>query len=151
MDKTTKKILVVVGAFAVLAIMLVGITGAYIHRGGMVIVQVCERGPDGCDIKLQIPGALINAAMYVVPDEAFEDAEDEIKQFGPLIRAACNKLSDLPDFVLVEVQDRHEHVEIAKRDGKLVIDVRSPCERVHVVVPFSVVKTAAKRFDRIAA
>lgn len=150
MDKSTKQPLLVAGAFVVLGLICLGVTGAYVYNAGIVVVEVSETGPDGSDISIKIPGALICGMIQVVPAKVFEEAKEEIRYAGPLIRAVCDKLADMPDFVLVEVQDGREHVEIAKRGNKLVVDVDSPDERVHIVVPFSVVKTAAKKIERAA-
>ena len=150
MNESTKQPLLVAGAFIVLGLMFLGVTGAYVYNAGMVVIEVAEAGPNGSDISLKIPGALINGAIQVVPSDVFKEAEEEIRYAGPIIRAVCDQLSDLPDFVMVEVQDRHEHVEIAKRGNKLIVDVESDDEKVHIVVPFSVVKTAAKKIERAA-
>ena len=150
MDQATRQPLLIVGAIVALGVILFGAIGAYVYQAGMVVVEVSECGPDGSDISIRIPGALINGMIQVVPSEVFHEAEEEIRYAGPLIRAVCDKLSDLPDFVLVEVENRHDHVEIVKRGNKLIVDVESPGERVHIVVPFSVVKTAAKKIERAA-
>jgi hypothetical protein len=150
MDRTTRQALLVAGAFVLLVVMIAGAMGAYVYRAGMVVVQVTEAGPNGSDINIRVPGALICGALQVIPDEAFADAGEEIQQFGPLARACVEKLADLPDFVLVEVCDRHEHVKVAKQGNKLIVDVDSPGERVHVIVPLSIVRTAVKKIEGLS-
>jgi hypothetical protein len=65
----------------------------------------------------------------------------------PTIQAANDELLRCPDGVLVQVDDSHEHVKIAKVNGALVIDVDDQSETVHVSVPL---RAAAYACDRLA-
>jgi hypothetical protein len=57
------------------------------------------------------------------------------------------QLAKVPDTVLVEVRDRDEHVRIEKRGGRILVDVDSPREEVHVGVPIQTVVSAIKELE----
>jgi hypothetical protein len=120
-----------------------------IHSAGMLTVDIHGKGPGSCDVTgIRIPAAVAHVALALVPDEAFDWAEDEeLQRWGPLIHEACQQLLDSPDFTLVEVMDDDEHVFIRKRGKTLVIDVEDRTECVHVTVPLSIAKAFARKID----
>ena len=83
--------------------------------------------------------------LTCIPTRVFAEAEDEVAQWVPLIREACDQLDDCPDFTLVEVTSYDEHVRIRKEGRELVIDVVDDCERVHVQVPFGIARAVARK------
>ena len=69
----------------------------------------------------------------------------------PVARLALQELAKCPDTVLVEVKDRDEHVRIEKRGGRLLVDVDSHSEEVHVGVPIQTVVSVLKELEVRAA
>jgi hypothetical protein len=140
------------GAFLGTLLVLIAAGGALawsIHSAGMLTVDIHAKGPGGCDITgIRIPAAVAHVALALVPDQAFDWAEDdELQRWGPLIHEACHQLLKSPDFTLVEVVDDDESVLIRKRGKTLVIDVEDHQERVHVTVPLGVAKAFARKID----
>lgn len=146
MSPDVKKFFIILGSFLLIAVIGFAAVGAYVHQCGVLVVHVDE-GPDGSDIHIRIPAALIHAGLRVVPDEVFEDAGDKIMQVAPLLRAVCDELADAPDFVLVEVRGREEWVRVRKHDDKLEIRVRDCEDRIEVIVPLRMVESVVDRIE----
>jgi hypothetical protein len=147
MPADVKKFFIVLGSFLLISAIAFTAIGAYVYRCGVLVVDVKE-GEDGSAIHMRIPAALVHAGLNVLPDEVFEDAAAEIRQFGPLMRAVCDELAAAPDFVLVDVRDGDdEAVRIRKHEGKLEINVRDHEDRVQVVVPLRMVRLVVNRLE----
>jgi hypothetical protein len=149
MSPDVRKFFIILGSFLLVAAIGFAAIGAYVHRCGVLVVHVDE-GPGGSNIHMRIPGALVQAGLRVLPNEVFEEAGDEIRQFAPLLRAVCDGLADAPDFVLVEVRGRDEWVRVRKTDNKLEIRVRDCDDRVEVIVPLRMVESVAAKFEAFA-
>lgn len=137
------------GTLAVL--MTFGAVSAWsVHSAGMFELDVHERGPGGADISgIRIPAALGHVALAFVPARVFDFCEDDdFARHAPLLREACERLSDAPDFVLVEVISADEHVLIRKEGSALVVDVESDDEEVHVAVPLGIARAFARKIER---
>ena len=146
MPPDVKKFFIVLGSFLLVAAIAFTAIGAYVYQCGVLVVEVDE-GENGSNISIRIPAALVHGALKVLPDEAFEKAAVEIKEYGPLVHAVCEELADAPDFVLLEVREGDEAVRIRKHDGKLEINIRDDDERVHVIVPLRMVRSVVHRIE----
>jgi hypothetical protein len=122
--------------------------GAALSSEGFIHVRVHEKQPDGTNITLVVPAALVPVALRFVPREHLADASKDVQQYLPVIDAAIPALEECQDGVLVEVLDPGEHVVIAKSGGSVVIDVNDPGETVHVSVPL---RAAQSSIHQIAA
>lgn len=140
---------VFLGVVAVFLILGVGVAWS-IHSAGMVEIDIREGGPGGTEITgLRIPAALGHLALSFVPMHAFDFCEDEeFQQWGPLMVEACRQLDQCPDFVLVEVISRDEHVCVRKQGKAFVVDVESYDERVHISIPIGIARAFAKKVER---
>lgn len=117
----------------------------------VVRVSVDERGSAPVSLDLSLPGALVAAGLtvapHVMPEDARLEVRDQLGELGPLAAAFADDLARRPDFTVVEVDDRGEHVEVLKRGRHLVIRVRSGDADVDVQVPLSLVGRAVAAFD----
>jgi hypothetical protein len=120
-------------------------TGALAFQDGIVDIQVEEHQKDGERVHVIVPAAMIPFALNFVPDAALERLPREARRHLPAIQAAAEELRRLPDTVLVEVEDGREHVCVQTRGGRLVIDVDSDRETVHVSVPLRTVESSLRR------
>lgn len=111
---------------------------------GMVKVSVEERRPGGERVNLVVPAALLPLGLKCVPDEHLRTASAELRPWLPAIEAATRELARVPDGPLVEVESLGERVSIVKRGGRLVIDVESDEESVHVSVPLKILAAVAR-------
>jgi hypothetical protein len=69
-----------------------------------------------------------------------QDAARQAGPWLPTIESIAKELRKFPDAELVEVRDANEHVVIHTQNGKLLIDVESPNETVHVACPLATIE-----------
>ena len=128
-----------------------GITVAAVRRVEVVRVAVTEHGGDRISFDVTLPGALFQAGLAVaprvMPDDARLEVREHLGEWGPLAVALLDDVARQPDFTLVEVDDRGDHVEVLKRGRHLLIKVRSADADVDVQVPLSLVESAVDAFD----
>ncbi|MBD3162527.1 MAG: hypothetical protein GF346_09205 [Candidatus Eisenbacteria bacterium] len=152
MSPDTKRIVLIAGGFLLISAVTIGAIGATVFDAGMLVVQVREEG--GSDVSIKVPAVLVHAAVRLVPNRCFEEARAEMgaeyDRVRPAVRALWRELEDVPDFVLVEVAGRDEQVLVRKQSGRLVIDVDSDRERVHLVIPLRTVDSILGRLERAA-
>ena len=127
-----------------------GITVAAVRRVEVVRVAVTEHGHDPVSFEFALPGALFEAGLAVaprvMPADARLEVRDQLGEWGPLAAALAADLARQPDFTLVEVDDRGDHVEVIKRGRHLLVKVRSDDAEVDVQVPLSLVGQAVSAF-----
>jgi hypothetical protein len=121
--------------------------GALVMHEGVITVNVREKRPDGSHVRLFVPATVIGLGMSLAPKDKIEHATRHARKFLPLARIGAEELAKCPDFVLVEVHDRDEHVRIQKVGGRLLVDVHSPREEVHVAVPLRTVISALRDLE----
>jgi hypothetical protein len=109
--------------------------GAALSSEGFIQVKVHEKQPDGKNISLIVPAALVPMTLKFVPRSRLAEASANLREYMPVIDAAIPALEDCPDGVLVEVVDPGEHVLVTKIGGSIVVDVNDAEDTVHVSVP----------------
>ena len=130
-----------IGLFAaasVLTLTTVGAGAAIVYGSGTFSVETHAR--DGANVSVSIPAVLAHVALALAPDELLADLHDELEPIWPTVEAAARELHRAPDFVLLEVRSADERVVIAKRDGRMVIEVDSDGDHVRVEVPIGTLK-----------
>ncbi len=131
----TNPVLKVVAGLAICGLLLFTLAGAAFISAGTVYISVQEKGSDGFNITIPVPVNLASTALSFIPEEDLEEIRAEIGPWMPVIEIVLEELARCPDGPLVEVENAHETVTIVKRGGKLVIDVDTRDETVHVSVP----------------
>ena len=115
---------------------------------GLVEVNVVERQPEVHHVYVLAPAMLMPIAAHFVPRHKMGEAAHQLRPYMPTIRAALNQLRECDDFVLVDVKDREQHVEIQKLDGSFVVDVKDQNETVHVSTP---IRAISSTLEQLAA
>jgi hypothetical protein len=115
---------------------------------GMVQVKVIEKAPQGHHINVIAPALLCPIAAHFVPRRALANASRDIRPWLPVVRAALDGLGESEDMTFVEVEERDEHVKVAKSGGSIVVDVDDPDETVHVSTP---IRAISSTVEQIAA
>ena len=142
-------------ALAVVIVMSLAVGGAVaaIYRGGTIAVDVRESN-GGTKVAVGVPAGLANLAIALAPGDLIPVEEvapiaDELRPYWPAAQAALDELSRLPDFVLVEVEGRDEHVLVKKVDRKIVVLVESDGAQVEVSIPLTTVRQFWRKLDRL--
>jgi hypothetical protein len=125
------------------------LVGAWVVHGGAVRVVVDEQEPGGHHVHLFLPAALVPVGLEFVPDQKLRGASAELHPWLSAIQAASQELASLPDSDLVEVREWGQHVRINTRGARLVIDVESPGERVHVSFPLWTMDRVARKLESL--
>jgi hypothetical protein len=74
----------------------------------------------------------------VLPDEARRELRNIRDQIGPwseTLTQSLHQLDELPNATLVQVEDGDTLIELAKKNGHIVVQVHEPGTRVHVRLP----------------
>jgi len=134
-----KRFLIVVSAcFAVLILSWVALIGAVYAWGGVATVRVQDR-EEGVNLYVPVPMALVDAAVttsgFVIPEEEWLDLDVELGEWGPMVHAMLEELDELPDCILVEVEDGSTSVRVSKQGGALKVLVDEEDIHVKVSVP----------------
>ena len=127
------------------------LAGALVFHEGVITVNVREKKVDGDHIRFFVPATVASFGAGLVPERHLRHATRHAEQYLPAVRIGFQELAKCPDTVLVEVQDRDEHVRIEKRGGRLLVDVDSRTEEVHVGVPIQTVVSVLKELEISAA
>ncbi len=111
------------------------VAGAYVFHDGVMRISVDEDRPNGNHVHLYLPAALLPMAARIAPRQEVSNALHEAQDVLPAVNIALRELRKYPDADFVEVKDADEHVQIRTRGGKLLIDIESPRETVHLACP----------------
>ena len=135
-----------------MSLKMIFLTGALVVAGivadaGIIGVRVHEKKPDGTNLWLCVPAALVPLGMKIVPERELERAMSQAREFLPAMRIAAEELERIPDGLLVEVNSPREQVLIVKSGGSLVVDVDNDRETVHVSVPLKMVRNLARDLE----
>jgi hypothetical protein len=128
-----------------------GLTGTMLAGVGMICgegiieVNVVEKQPESHHIFVVAPAMLVPIATHFIPREKLGEASQQLRPYMPTIRAALDQLRDSDDFILVDVKEPDEHVEIQKLGGSLVIDVKDRDETVHVSTPVRAISSTLEQ------
>jgi hypothetical protein len=119
---------------------------------GTMIVDVREKGFGGDVVTMRIPGLLVPVAMTFIPDQVFVDCgddDDDMRYAAPFLKIVREELETMPDVELVHVETPTEIVVIEKRGKDIIIDVETPGESVHLVVPVKAAAAVSKKMERV--
>ncbi|HKH43762.1 MAG TPA: hypothetical protein VKM72_03770 [Thermoanaerobaculia bacterium] len=130
MSKGAKILLAIAATFAVLMVGSGVLLAASIARAGVVHVKIHEPGRSGTHVNVHIPAAVVTLGMNLMPlvldDQVTAEIRADLGKARPAMAAALQELEDVPDAVLVDVQDGPERVRISKKGRALEIHVVNP-------------------------
>ena len=116
------------------------VAAGYTFHEGMVRVSVDEHRANGDHVHLVVPAAFIPLAMRFAPRNAMQNAARQAGPWMPMVQRIAQELRKYPDAEFVEVRDAEEHIVIHTQNGKLLVDVESPEETVHVACPLTTIE-----------
>lgn len=114
------------------------------HQG---VMTVSEYHRDGKHVHVWIPAAIVPMAMHFVPAKYIEHGVSHAGPWLPTVRALAKGLEKYPEADLVDVQDGEQHVHVQTRGGRLLIDVNSPEEQVHVACPLATIEDVSEQVE----
>jgi hypothetical protein len=117
---------------------------AYVLQDGFVHISVDESAKNGTHLHLIVPAELATIAAHFAPPKKFAEHQRELRALLPALKLSAQELVKLPDSMLVEVRDAHEHVLICKAGDGISIEEESPNEHVKVWVPLHAIYDTAE-------
>lgn len=121
------------------------------HHAGSVRFAMHDSRPDGVNLAVSLPGALVNAAIAFCPIPVDFRTDPRWQGMLPALHDVADRLASMPDAVIMDVNDHGDHVRITKTGGELVLRVLSPDERFEIAVPIDSVKRLVARFEANSA
>ena len=127
------------------------LAGAYTFHEG--IMSVNERHSDGRKVQVWIPAAVVPMALHFVPKHHLQHVVDQASPWMPTVRALTKELEKYPEVQLVEVRDADQRVNVSiqTHGGKLLIDVSTPDDEVHVACPFAMMEHISRELENDAS
>lgn len=147
MSSRARLILVICCGVLLLVLGTFGVAAAVAYRAGSIEIAVHEKAPDGASVSIRVPAVLLHGALMLLPYGSIEPPEQELRDAMPALVAAVRALERSPDAVFVDVKSRDETVSIAKRDGRLIVDVDAPDATVRVALPLDLVRRVIDRLE----
>ena len=152
--KKKNSLWVILFGLPALLILPFALIGSNVYSTGMIDVEVLEKSPNGTSIGIHVPAMAVPAALHLMPhvtiDEVCMEMDGEARQALAILDEVADELTRVPDGVFVEVIDGGDYVTIEKTNGKIVIFVDTPQERVNISVPVrtSIFSVASMRSTR---
>jgi hypothetical protein len=106
-----------------------------VASSGLVVVDV--KPADGPRIVVPVPLFLAHAALGFAPEEATHVEVPELGEYSEIAGRLVAELRDSADGILVEVDDRNDHVLIEKIGDEIAIEVSSEDQEVSVRIPLA--------------
>ena len=124
------------------------VAGAVAFSKGAIAVKVQEKKPDGTNIRLILPAAAVPWGIRLAPQREMHHAMREAREWLPVMKTVGEELERCPDAVFVEVETSEQHVRVEKVGNRLVVDVDTPRETVHVSFPVRTISSAVRQLER---
>jgi hypothetical protein len=121
----------------------VAFTG-YIVEDGFVHVSVDEFTENGTHLHLVVPAQLATIGAHFIPSRHLDRGMHKLRELLPALKLTTAELAKLPNSVLVEVRDGHDHVLVSKSGDGLLVEEESRNEHVKVWVPLRAIFDTAQ-------
>ena len=148
MRRSAKILLVLATACAVLMIGSGVLLAASVVRAGTLRVKIHEPGPEGLNVNVAIPAAVVHLGLSVLPwmldDDVTAKIRTDLGEHRHAVAAALRELEDVPDAVLVDVENATEKVRISKEGRSLQIFVDNADGKFEITLPASLLGRIAR-------
>jgi len=138
LSRTAARNVLAAGLILLLAATGAGAADRWFH------VHVTETGSDPVEVHVNLPLALIEAALRVIPDEINAEIEAELNDIGvelEELRKFWEEARNLEDATFVTVESEDETVTVAKQGDYLIARTTQPRDNgaeINVRLPFEV-------------
>lgn len=126
------------------------LSGAYVFHEGVIRVDVDEAKMQGSHIHVFVPATVVPIGLRLVPRHNLEQAAVQARPYLPVLREVAKELRKYPNAELVDVRQGVQHVHIAVRDGKILVDAVDETQNVHVRVPVETISDVADRLESVS-
>ncbi len=120
-----------------LMVLITGLAVGWFFSAGALHVHIS--GSEHQPLHLIIPGAFVQAGLFLLPQAALADADESCDSAGlawrPLVKAACNALARCPEGEFVRVESADERVIVSKTRRQLLVQVDSDGESLRLEIP----------------
>ena len=125
------------------------LAGAYTFREGTIRVDVDEFRENGSHVHFWVPAAAVPMALHLAPRSKMhmDHGMREAREWMPTVRTLLKEMEKYPNVEFVDVQENEQHVRISTHNGKLLIDVDQPDEKVHLAVPLSTIEDVTSELE----
>jgi len=152
MSRTAKVMAVLVGAAIVVVLSAGMVMAGTAVASGMMTVSIHEAGPDGVDLYIPVPVGLVEATLSLAPvvlrmmddhhlDHELNRIREDLEYALPALEAVLERIEEMPDAVLVEVESDFESVRVSKERGSIHILVEDGGDRIQISVPTRVFRS----------
>ncbi len=145
MSSGARLILSIGAGIIILAVATVGAAVAAVYNAGTVAFDLSPA--EDSRISVALPAGLLNLAIALVPDDVVSDITDELEPVWPTVQAAARELHRAPDFVLLEINGKDEHVLIEKKENRMLIVIEEGGDRISVALPLSTICRIADKLS----
>jgi hypothetical protein len=123
------------------------LAGAYTFHEGLIRIDADESRTGGSHVHMWVPAVVVPMVMHLVPKDQLRNAAEQAREALPAMHAFAKELRKYPDVDLIEIMDGDEHAQVRTRAGKLLVDVDSPKENVHIRIPLSTIDDVVQELE----
>lgn len=122
------------------------LVGGAVMNASVMLVDVHDS--DGTHIVVPVPLSLAQAALTFAPDDVKRIEAPEVAEYLPYAEGILEELRKAPDGLLIEVEERDEHVRIAKEGDVLRVHVTEGDDsNVDLSLPLSSMQAMLRSYD----
>ena len=118
------------------ALCLFTLVGLAVYQSGIFVVDIHDRSQNR-HIYAPVPMFFVNLAMDMVPDYKLENWSTRLHAEPSALQSVGQGLSDCPDGVFLEVQNRDGHARVEKIGDTLIIHAEGPEKSFDMQVPIA--------------
>jgi hypothetical protein len=122
------------------------LAGAYTFHDGVLQIEADEHRAGGQHVHVWAPAAIVPMALHVVSDRDLEKAVSQVAPWLPTIRALTKELKKYPDVEFVDVYNDGDHFQLRIHKSKLVVNVDTHDQQVHVACPLAMIDDVTSEF-----
>lgn len=131
-----------------LMILVAGLTLGWLYSAGTLSLEMKRSGER--PLRLAVPGALVQAGLYCLPQVAAAHAEELSggragEDWRPLIGSLCAALAESPAGEFVRVESDGECVIVSKNGRHLLVQVETGEESIRLQIPLRSLRGIARQ------
>jgi len=131
-----------------LMVLVAGLTLGWLYSAGSLSLEL--KRPGERPLRLAVPGALVQAGLYCLPQVAAAHAEELSggragENWRPLVGSLCAALAESPAGEFVRVESADECVVLSKNRRHLLLQVETADESLRLQIPLRSLRGVARQ------